>query len=102
MLRAVNPRRARREGCLRSQEESLIFRPIFADEGAEYKFLARLRLLRLVEDFQLCDSLRASALEFMKAWFSRFATRGGMECCLKPSARPYTALTPSWSRSKSI
>jgi hypothetical protein len=36
----------------------------FANEDAEYKFSAPLRLLWLVEDFQLCDSLRGSALEF--------------------------------------
>jgi hypothetical protein len=36
----------------------------FANEEAEYKFPGPLRLLWLVEDFQLCDSLRCSAVEF--------------------------------------
>jgi hypothetical protein len=36
----------------------------FANEEAEYKFPGPLRLLWLVEDFQLCDSLRGSAVEF--------------------------------------
>jgi hypothetical protein len=35
---------------------------LFAYEDAEYKFPVPLRLLWLVEDFQLCDSLRAQRL----------------------------------------
>jgi hypothetical protein len=36
----------------------------FANEDAEYKFPVPIRPLWLVEDFQLCDSLRCSAVEF--------------------------------------
>jgi len=36
----------------------------FANEDAEYKFPRPLRLLWLVEGFQLCDSLHGSAVEF--------------------------------------
>lgn len=53
--------KTKKEICVHSC--SFVAEP-FANEEAEYKFPVSIRLLWLVEDFQLCDSLRGSAVEF--------------------------------------